>query len=135
MEIQMDKKTRPLHAFIPLVMLIFAAMACAQDCLGGSFSVKGYVVDEQNNPIPNARIRAWNNGSFERPAFELDTMSNADGYFDTDSVFSYGCTTFQVEVFAPGFETTTLGFYPPTQGMPDELPSEIIVQLQPLADG
>lgn len=113
-------------------MLILAALACfpAQDCMAVTFSVAGYVVDADNNPIPNASIRAWNNGSFELPAFELTTTSNADGYFNTDSTFSYGCTSFQIEVAVEGYVTQTLVYYPPAMGFDDELPSEITVQLE-----
>jgi hypothetical protein len=128
----MKQKTRSSYVLIPVVMPILAVLACAQDCMGVTFSVQGYVADEKNNPIFGAAIKVWNNGSFERSAFEFH-VSNNDGYFETDSTFSYGCTPFQVEVSVEGFESKTLAFYPPAgEGWPTELPDEITIQLQTL---
>lgn len=122
------------YVFVAIGMLGLASLACVQDCMGVTFSVQGYVVDETGNPIANAAIRVWNNGAYERPAFDLITTTDADGYFQTDSVFSYGCVSFQVEVFAVGYEIKTLTFYPPAnEGWSNELPDEITVQLQPVS--
>ncbi len=120
---------------LPVVMLSLAAIACAQDCMGSTFSVEGYVVNIQNTPIPGASIRVWNNGSFERPAFEYQVTSDEDGYFESESAFSYACTVFQVEVSAAGFETINLSYYPPGSEFTDEsvLPPQITVQLSPVS--
>lgn len=115
-------------------MLIIASIACVQDCMGGTVWVTGYVVDAATGtPIHNATIRVWNNGSFEVQAFNLNATSNSEGYFETDSAFSYACTAFQVQVSAEGYASTTLTFYPPTaEGWKGELPSPLRVELQPL---
>ena len=128
----MKQLPNSLKAIIPIIMLILAILACIppQDCMGITFGVEGYIVDEVENPIPNAKIRAWNNGSYEKPAFDHHTTSNEDGSFKTESAFSYGCVSFQVEVSAEGYETQTLTFYPPSEGFDDELPAELTIQLE-----
>ena len=88
------------------------------------------MVDEQGNPIRNATIHTWNDGSFERPAFDLTTISDNNGHFVTDSVFSYGCTEFQIGVSADGFETQTLNFNPLGSEWLNSLPADLIIQLQ-----
>jgi hypothetical protein len=120
-----------LKAIIPIAMLILGILACVpQDCMGITFWVEGYIMDEADNPISNAEVRAWNEGSYEKPAFDHHTTSNGHGYFKTDGAFSYGCISFQVEVSAEGYETQTLKFYPPSEGFDDELPAELTIQLQ-----
>ena len=122
-----------LKAFIPILMLILAILACVppQDCMGITFGVEGYIVDEADIPIPNAQIRVWNEGSYEKPAFDHTTVSNEDGSFSTESAFSYGCTKFQIEVSADGYESQTRTFYPPAnEGLLDELPAILTVQLK-----
>lgn len=102
--------------------------------MGVTFRVEGYVIDEQEVPISNAQIRAWNAGSFERPPFDLVATSDETGYFQTESTFSYGCTSFEIEVVADSFVTQTLTYYPPTTEFVNELPEEITVVLKSLTD-
>jgi hypothetical protein len=108
--------------FVPLLALLMAAMACAQDCMGITFSVSGYVVDATTGkPIADATIHVWNRGSFERPDFDLYATSSNQGYFQTESVFSYGCTVFQVEVSANAYATQVMTYTPPAgEGWNDE---------------
>jgi hypothetical protein len=129
-KVRNHNKYRLFMAFIPLLALTFAAMACVQDCMGVTFSVKGRVLDKSGNPISNAQIMAWNNGSFERPAFNIGATSDTNGYFDTESAFSYGCTQFQVKVTADGYKAFTTAYYPPAkEGWNNELPPEITITL------
>ena len=116
---------------IPFVFITLSVMACAQDCMGVTFTVAGYVVDTEGNPIENAHIRVWNDGSFESQAFNMTVISNTEGYFQTDDVFSYGCSAFQIEIAADGYQTQMLKYYPPSgEGFTDVLPAEIIIELQ-----
>ena len=100
-----------------------------QDCMAVSFSVQGYVVTEDHDPIHNASVHVWDDRSYELTAF-----TNDEGYFRTESVFSFACYEFQVEVFADGFVSKTFSYYPPAEGFSDELPNEMNVQLQSLSD-
>jgi hypothetical protein len=114
-----------------LLPFVLSTFACAQDCMGTSFVVKGYILDAGGRPISNATVKAWNDGSFEKPAFSLIAVTDANGYFQTDSVFSYGCTPFEVEVAAEGYKAISVEYYPPAgEGWPDELPDEIQITLQ-----
>ena len=116
---------------LPFFFIALAVMACAQDCMGVTFAVAGYVVDTEGNPIENATIRVWTNGSFEKPAFEISVSSNTEGYFQTDSIFIYGCTTFKIEIVADSYEAQTFTYYPPSgEGFPDELPARITIELE-----
>ncbi len=119
-----------VKALFPIFVLILASLACVQDCIGITFNVEGSIIDINNNPIPNAKIRTWNDGSFEKPAFELQTITDDNGNFKTASAFSYACTPFKVEVSAEGYQTKTFTYYPPGEGFSDELPSSITVQLR-----
>ena len=116
---------------LPFIFIVLSIMACAQDCMGVTFSVTGYVVDIEGSPIENAVIRVWNDGSFEKQPFNMIAISNTEGFFETDGVFSYGCTPFQVEINADGYQTQTLRYYPPSgEGFSDVLPREFVVELQ-----
>lgn len=121
----MPRLSNSIKALIPIIMLALASIACMQDCMGITFYITGYVVDENNNPISNATIRAWDSSSLD-----FTVTSNHDGYFATDSTFSYACYKFKVEVSAEGYQTKTLAYYPPGEGFSDELPSSITVQLK-----
>ena len=121
---------RFLMISIPIIALFFSSLACVQDCIGASFSIRGEVVDESGNPVVNAKINAWNNGSYERPAFNVTTSSDSNGYFETEKVFSYGCTTFEVKITADGYSAFTTTYYPPAkEGWSPELPAKIIITL------
>lgn len=101
--------------------------------MGTTFDVRGFVVDVQGNPIPNATVLVWNEGSFEKPAIRFTTQTDNVGWFVTDSGFSYACTPLQVRVSAQDYETQTLTFYPPAgEGWPDELPDQVTIQLDHL---
>ena len=130
----MQTERNPLRIFVALGMLALAGIACVQDCYGVTFNVVGTIVNAQDTPIANATIRAWNEGSFERPAFNLNTLSDASGHFSTDNVFSYGCTEFYVEVSAEEFETQTLTFNPPGDSWLNPLPADLLIQLQAQAN-
>lgn len=97
----------------------------AQDCMGNTFDVKGYVTDSQNNPIANASIRVWDEGKYE-----LRALTDERGYFRTESIFSFGCYAFQVEISVDGFESKILSYFPPSEGFTSELPDEITIQLE-----
>ncbi|MBE2269365.1 MAG: carboxypeptidase regulatory-like domain-containing protein [Anaerolinea sp.] len=128
----MNDKKNPNFAWMALAMIVLSALACAQDCMGSSVWVRGYVVNIQDEPVVNASIEVWNDGSFELPAISLSAQTDSAGWFVTDSAFSYGCTPFQVRVSAEGYETKTLTFYPPSaEGFPDELLDELTIQLNP----
>ena len=115
---------------IPVFALLFASLACVQDCIGASFTVRGQVVDKSGNPVANAQINAWNNGPYERPAFNIMTTSDSSGYFETEKVFSYGCTTFELKIMANGYKPYTTTYYPPAkEGWSPELPTEITITL------
>jgi len=109
-------------------------IACAQDCEGVSFTVKGYVLDSSQRPLAGASINVRNQGSFELPPFEVTALSDETGYFETESVYSYACTPFTVEISSLGYVTQTLRYAPPYEAFADELPDEITIQLQPIND-
>jgi hypothetical protein len=116
---------------LPFIFIVLSVMACAQDCMGVTFAVAGYIVDADGNPIENARIRVWNEGSFGEQTYNMMTVSNSEGYFQTDDVFSYGCSAFQIEIVADGYQPQTLRYYPPSgEGFTDVLPAEISIELQ-----
>jgi Carboxypeptidase regulatory-like domain len=108
---------------IPIIALLFSSLACVQDCIGASFSVRGRIIDKSGNPVGNASINAWNNGSFERPAFNVTATSDSNGYF--------GCTTFEIKTTAVGYKSFTTTYYPPAkEGWSPELPTEITITLE-----
>ncbi|MCB9458347.1 MAG: hypothetical protein H6670_01770 [Anaerolineaceae bacterium] len=113
-----------------LFIMLFPMLACVQDCMGVTFRVEGFIVDEQGMPIEGAAIRAWNNGSYGEPPFEFNVASDENGYFQTDNTFSYGCTSFQIDIIADSYVTQTLTYYPPANENTNELPEEITVVLQ-----
>jgi nitrate reductase NapE component len=100
-----------------------------QDCMGITYEIEGFVSDADGIPIADATIRAWNDGSFEKPPFDFQVNTDEDGYFLTSPANSFACTPFQVEVSAEGYETVTLQYYPVGEDFPDELPDVITVQL------
>lgn len=97
--------------------------------MGSTFSIKGKLTTEAGDALPGARILAFNEGSFEKPAFRVQATSDGQGFFETASVFSYACTSFQVEISASGYQTQRLTFYPPGEQWPGELPSELNLTL------
>jgi hypothetical protein len=132
---KMSIRANLLGILIPCIMLGLAMLACIppQDCISGSFVVKGYIVDQDNQPIADATIRIWNRIEFEGiPAFDEQLASDKAGYFESSLLSSFGCTPFQVEVHHEAFLPQTLTFYPPQEDWPNELPPEITVRLQTL---
>jgi hypothetical protein len=124
-------RNKPLILLLPALALLAALIACAQDCIGVTFSVKGYIVDSAGHPVQGATIHVYNQGDFEKPPLELLVMSDQTGYFQTDSVFSYACTKFEVDASAPGYQLQPMTFYPPAnEGWPNLLPSELRITLQ-----
>lgn len=120
---------------IPIAILALAAIACVQDCIGVNFSIRGHVTETTGEPIPEAIINVRNDGSYEQPPFDLTVTSNRDGYFETDSVFSYACTTFEVGVSADGFEPIVETYYPPSEeGLSPILPNELSFILEQALD-
>ncbi|MBI5957804.1 MAG: carboxypeptidase regulatory-like domain-containing protein [Chloroflexi bacterium] len=100
-----------------------------QDCMGTTFSVKGYVTDEDGTAIDGAEINAFNTGSYELPPFNVIAVSDERGYFETPSAYSFACTPFEVRVSAAGYQTQNLTFYPPGEEWPDELPESLTITL------
>ena len=127
-------KPNSLPILFDFGMLALATIACVQDCYGVTFNVVGTILNAQNTPISEADIRVWNEGSFERPAFEFTTQSDINGYFSTSDVFSYGCTEFYIEVSAEGFETQRLTYNPPGDEFLNPLPDNLIIQLPITSD-
>lgn len=117
---------------IPLLSLIFASLACIppQDCSGRDFSVKGKVINEAEEPISGAMMRAHGAKCYEAAAFDFTAVSNENGYFETDGVFRFACCEFDVEVSAEEYATQTFLFNPPGEEWPDELPKELIITLE-----
>jgi hypothetical protein len=105
-----------------------------QDCVFSTVTVRGNVFDMESNPIPNATIRAWNDGSHGLPAFDFTVQSDTFGSFVTESAGSYACTPFQVEVSADGYETVMLEYYPMGEDFPGELPYVITVQMVAISE-
>ena len=126
----MKPKSHLPGILLPIFMMILSTLACAQDCMGVTFDVSGYVVDSAGNPIEGASIRVWSEGNpgIGSP-YELFASSDNAGYFITESRFSYGCVSFEIEITAPGYETKTLTYFPPAMGFEDELPPELTIRL------
>ena len=120
-----------LIPFVVVIMLFLAQLACVpQDCMGVTFNIKGYVVDSAGNPISSVRIRAFNHGSFEKPPFDVEATSDQSGYFETEYVFSYACTPFEIEISAEGYQLQTLTHEPPGEQWPNELPDNLSITMQ-----
>lgn len=122
-------KRHHIMPLIPLFFMALASLACVQDCLGGSFSVQGQVVDAQGNPIENAIIRVWGENDGISEAFEFSVISDSEGNFVTEYTFRFGCSRFFVSVEAQGFQAQTFTYHPPSEDFPDKLPPFIIVEL------
>lgn len=97
--------------------------------MGSTFSVKGTVTTEQDITLAGVEVHAFNKGSFEKPEFNVIAISDEHGYFETESVFSYACSQFQVEISAEGYQKQQLTFYPPGKEFSDELPETLDITL------
>jgi hypothetical protein len=106
-----------------------------QDCSGVSFTVKGVVIGENGIPIEGASIRAFNNGSYELPPFDVLARSNQGGYFETESITSFACTEFTIEISASGYQDQSVTYYPPGEDWPDEIPKSLIITLNATENG
>jgi carboxypeptidase family protein len=122
--------SRLLKMLIPVIALIGAQLACVQDCSLSTFKVVGYVNDQAGNPIEGATITAYNNGSFEKPPFNVTTTSDANGYFETEAASSFACTPFVVIVSADGYKSFQEQYYAPGEEWPHELPPEVTITLE-----
>jgi hypothetical protein len=114
------------YVMLVALALILAGVACgvpAQDCMGTTFTVKGYIINSENAPVPNAVVRAWNN----EPAFESVVKTDPAGFFETESLFSYSCYSFQIDVSAEGYESTSVTSHPYVF---TEFSEEITIQLE-----
>jgi hypothetical protein len=115
---------------VPLLSLMAAQLACAQDCMGSTVFVQGHVFNDANEPISGAAIRVQGGRSFELSGFDFKVTSDEEGAFAADSVFRYGCSSFQVEVSADGYQPYSEEFFPPSgEGWSAELPDELVVTL------
>jgi hypothetical protein len=122
--------SRFIRMLIPVIALIGAQLACVQDCSLSTFKVIGYIKNQAGNPIEGATITAYNNGSFEKAPFKITATSDANGYFETESVSSFACTLFEVIVSAEGYKTFPEQYYPPGEEWPHELPPEVTIALE-----
>jgi hypothetical protein len=121
---------RLIGIFLPIFALTIAQLACVQDCIGVSFKVVGRVVNSVGSPIAGASVAAYNKGSYGMRPFVATVLSDANGYFETDSVSSFACTPFEVHVSAVGYTSYRTMYYPPGEEWPHELPDEITVTLK-----
>jgi hypothetical protein len=115
-------KNNLLLGILPFVILCVVQLACVppQDCIGTDFRLRGQIVNAQHEPIEGATARIFNNGSYERPAFDTTTVSDEAGYFQMDSVFSYACTEFALEIKGAGYKAFSMDYYPPSsEGWPN----------------
>jgi hypothetical protein len=121
---------RKWFLMIPLLSLITAQLACVQDCMGSTVFVKGHVLNDASEPISDAIVHVYGGRSFEISGFDFKVTSDEEGAFATDSVFRYGCSPFQVEVSADGYQPYSEDFFPPSgEGWSSELPNELVVTL------
>lgn len=126
------KKQNSVMLLIPIIFMALATLACAQDCFGSGVSVRGQVIDTNGNPIEEATIFVSGDNDGFSEAFEFTTMSDSEGNFTTDYASRFGCSTFSILISAEGYESQTLGYYPPTsENFPHELPNFIIIELIP----
>ena len=130
-----DQKPKICQAIIPFIMLTLVTIACGipQDCMGITINVAGYVLDENNHPLPNATIRAWNKEEFGATPFDMQATSDASGYFETDRAFTFECIEFHVEIAADGYEPVIRSYYPPSASGDWGLRDKITINLQPLS--
>lgn len=117
--------------FIPLFMLLLAQVACIppQDCGGVNFTVKGTVKNEQGQPLENVTVRVYNNGSYELPPFDVTVASNSQGYFETEQLYSYGCTEFMINFSSKGYVIQELTYYPHYEAGTPAIPEQLNVVL------
>jgi len=114
---------------IPLLALLASQLACVQDCIGSTFSIAGHVQNEDGQPVPNARIHAAGPTCFEAEAFDFVVVTDAQGAFETESLFRFACCPFDVTVSAAGYPTQTHTFYSRGEDWPNEIPEDLIITL------
>ena len=102
----------------------------AQDCMGTTLWITGTVTDDQGDLIPGATITAQYDGTRGQSAYTLHAITDNDGHFTTDSVFTFGCIAFELTISAEGYLTQAHTYYPPAMGLSDEVPNPFVVQLQ-----
>ena len=121
-----------LYIFISIFAVVFAILACIppQDCSGRDFTIKGQVVDTEQNPIAGATLYAFGNDSFEKPGFDITVITDDLGYFESEPVFRYACSEFAVKITADGYQNQEFTFNPPGEMWPAELPEELLIVMQ-----
>lgn len=125
------KKQSPNYGFIALIMLALASIACAQDCIGVTFTISGTVQDEANNPIPDAIVHVSNVPIDGRSPLNLMLTTDNTGHFLAQDVFSYACEPLEFSLEHAGYDPLTTEFYPPSdEGWLPLLPDHMEIQLQ-----
>jgi hypothetical protein len=100
-----------IRAFIPLVMLGLATLACIQDCELVSRSLSGIVLDDDGNPIAGAAVHIYSGnpgyygGGNGTIAPDINLISDENGQFSTTDFGVFLCDELIIEIEADGFET------------------------------
>ncbi len=99
-----------IYVLLVVLAMILTAVACgefpAQDCMGTNFIVKGYILNSEKEPIPDAMVRIWSDKSDSE--FDVQLKTDSAGFYETDDLFSFGCYPFQIDVSAEGYESASV---------------------------
>jgi hypothetical protein len=117
------------RAFIPLLALIAASLACVQDCMMTGATIAGVVRDSAGEPVANAEIYIENDPiDFSTPV-RRTLYTDEEGRFGPESVSYFMCENVSFTVTADGFEPQTVS-YILDQGLRNSLPNQIQITLE-----
>ncbi len=115
-----------IPVFLLYVMMKSALIPLDLECEVVRYGVRGTVVDMNNDPVEGI----WVDVQTIKGDVLGYGVTNQDGWFYTERVSSDACEKILIRVWGHGYKEQTLTFYPPNDGKSEELPYQLMIEIE-----